>query len=435
MKIRNLLLCILILLTFLTVVVDAQVDINRLQNGKRGFGFGYKQGYEQRFEEGLGLQRFKFGSRSSPDELPIHNILFTGENGFTESIKGTGQSRISFSEEVFDVMLLELRSQIMHIDSLNSPSYGSDGANFGYFLLGGIDIAYLYIAEATQEVTIYRTDTVTLTEYGDTTVEVNSNLYGVNFFAGGGLYATFGPLKPFLHYTFNHSRIFEKLGGKTENYHTFSTGIHFNLSDSVSLMGRAVWPVTSKGFFDPVFEVGINFGSGKKVKPTTVETPTRTRSTRTTPTRTTPTKTTPTRTTPGLDKKVEQPPVETPTTPESYRYKKNDILLVKVKDYIYFAKVSEDTRTTAKDIPVQFFIEDVHVIAGRSVLLDAVHAKREKPKDGWGSQKVTIEYYDGTAWKKMSDVLVFEDFYLLPETAPGERRIGLDKIRIANPSY
>ena len=195
-------------------------------------------------------------------------------------------------------------------------------------------------------------------------------------------------------------------------------------------MGRAVLPRSHGEFQDPFFEIGINFGLGKKTKQPRVETPITPRLDKKVeqPPVETPT-------TPGLVKKVEQPPVETPTTPGAYRFKKNDTLLIKVKDYLYFAKVTEDTKTTAKDVPVQFFINDINLIAGDRVLLNTVHAKREKPKDGWGSQKVTIEYYDGTAWKKMSGVLVFEDFYLLPETVSGERRVGLDKIRIPNPSY
>ena len=67
--------------------------------------------------------------------------------------------------------------------------------------------------------------------------------------------------------------------------------------------------------------------------------------------------------------------------------------------------------------------------------MNEVQTKREKPENGWGSHKATIQYYDGTEWKTVSDVLVFEDFYLLPESVQGERRIGLDKIRIPNLNY
>lgn len=130
-----------------------------------------------------------------------------------------------------------------------------------------------------------------------------------------------------------------------------------------------------------------------------------------------------------------EPPAESPTekppAPKvSYRFKKNDTLLVKVKDHIYFAKVVENTKTTAKEVLVKFFIDEVTLIAGNRVLLNAIQDKREKPKNGWGNQKVVIEYYDGAEWKLTFDVLVFEDFYLLPESVGVERKIGLDKVRI-----
>ncbi len=133
-------------------------------------------------------------------------------------------------------------------------------------------------------------------------------------------------------------------------------------------------------------------------------------------------------------RKMEPPaesPTEKPPAPKvSYRFKKNDTLLVKVKDHIYFAKVVENTKTTAKEVLVKFFIDEVALIAGNRVLLNAIQDKREKPKNGWGNQKVVIEYYDGSEWKLTFDVLVFEDFYLLPESIEGERKIGLDKVRI-----
>ena len=85
----------------------------------------------------------------------------------------------------------------------------------------------------------------------------------MNFFAGGGIYATFNALKPFLRYTINHRRIFEGFGGNSLNEHYLSYGIHLNLSNSTSLMGMGISQVTSKGFRLPSFEFGINFGLGK----------------------------------------------------------------------------------------------------------------------------------------------------------------------------
>ena len=199
MKIRNLLLCIIILLTFIPIVVYAQLDINRLQSGKRGFGFGY---------------------RSSPDYYFPHSILITGEYGITENIKYSGQTSIAFDPDYFEVMELEFRNQIMHIDSLKSSSYDVGDADFGYFLLGGIDIKYLYISEDGFYPTGYKEVDYPVPALGIvvTVEEVEgveeSAFFGLNLFAGGGFYASFGPLKPFVHYTFNHARVFQDFGGR-----------------------------------------------------------------------------------------------------------------------------------------------------------------------------------------------------------------------------
>lgn len=388
------------MLTFLPIVVYAQLDINKLQSGKRVFGLGYRQ---------------------HPDFLwtfTQHNILITGDHGFTENIKGTGQVTISFLENVSDVFWFDSRYQIMHIDSLTSSGSGVGSSDYGYFLLGGIDIGYQYVSEPYQYVFF-----VPDYEYIEI-VFSDSEFVGLGLFAGGGLYVSFGPLKPFVLYNFYHARAFEDFGGGSINGHIFSGGAHLNLSDNISLLGRAV---TSHEFDEVVFEFGINFGWGKTAQqPTAVETP---------PPFVSDEKVEHRRVAPPLPSVTDKKPVETPPTPASYRFKKNDTLLVKVKDYLYFAKVAEDTKTSAKEVPVEFFIHEINIIAGNRVLLNAVQAKREKPKDGWGSHKVTIEYYDGTAWETVSDVFVFEDFYLLPESVPGERRIGLDKIRIPNPNY
>ena len=132
MKKRNLLVCIIILLSFLPIVVIAQLDINRLKTDKRGFGFGY---------------------RSYDTNEKIHGILASGDYGITESTKYSGQVNIIFSEEHYDSMIIDFRNQLIHSDSVQIPSDGLSGIDFGYFLLGGIDIAYLYFVQTTQEVT------------------------------------------------------------------------------------------------------------------------------------------------------------------------------------------------------------------------------------------------------------------------------------------
>ena len=326
MKIRNLLLYILIMLTFLPIVVHAQLDINRLQDGKRGFGFGYRQ-------------------HPDPLFLSQHNILVTAEYGFSESINGSEQVTITNYGDVYDLLSFSSRSQIMHIDSITAPRSDVGGLEYGYFFLGGFEVAFLYVPEDVSEV--YK-------QFQE------SDFVALQFFAGVGLYASYGTLKPFILYNFIHERIFDTFSEFTNNSHLLSGDLHLNFSDSISLMGRAIFndsyvvnPWSFRSSNNPwSFEFGINFGLGKKGKRSIVETPT----TVLTENKADPSQVeTPTTTVP--EKKVEQPLIESPTTPASYRYKKDDTLLIKVKNYLYFAKVTADTDTTAKEIPIKFFIQ------------------------------------------------------------------------------
>lgn len=126
----------------------------------------------------------------------------------------------------------------------------------------------------------------------------------------------------------------------------------------------------------------------------------------------------------------EKPPQKPPAPVEKNRYEKGDILLVTGKDYAYFAEVTAGTKLSANEVPVQFFVKDIRKTLGNKVSLKAIRGKREKPKEGWGSQKVLLQYFDGNKWVAARDVIVFEDFYLLPESVEGDRRVPLSKVRI-----
>ena len=126
----------------------------------------------------------------------------------------------------------------------------------------------------------------------------------------------------------------------------------------------------------------------------------------------------------------ERPPEKPPASAEKNRYEKGEILLITAEDYGYFAEVTADTKLSATEVPVRFFVQDARKTLGNNISLEAVMRKREKPKDGWGHQKVLLQYLDGNEWVVSRDVTMFEDYYLLPESVKGDRELPLSKVRI-----
>ena len=121
---------------------------------------------------------------------------------------------------------------------------------------------------------------------------------------------------------------------------------------------------------------------------------------------------------------------EPPPAPEKNLYTRGEILLVDAAGYRYFAEVTADTKLGATTVPVLFFVEDIRQSVGNTVPVSTVATKREIPPNGWGNQKVLLQYFDGTQWVLGRNVTVFEDYYLLPESTMGERRLPLSKVRI-----
>ena len=126
----------------------------------------------------------------------------------------------------------------------------------------------------------------------------------------------------------------------------------------------------------------------------------------------------------------EVPPERPPAPTEQNRYKKGEILLIEAEGYKYFAEVTANTKLSTTQVPVRFFVADIRQKIGNKTAVDSVVTKREKPKYGWGSEKVLLQYFDGTQWVLARDVAVFEDYYLLPESFQGDRKVPLSKVRI-----
>ncbi len=113
-----------------------------------------------------------------------------------------------------------------------------------------------------------------------------------------------------------------------------------------------------------------------------------------------------------------------------YLYTRGEILLIEDGDYRYFAEVTKDTQLNNAEISVRFFTKEIRKKLGDKISINAVVTKREKPENGWGTQKVLLQYFDGKTWILSKDATVFEDHYLLPESVNSERKISLNKVRI-----
>ena len=77
-----------------------------------------------------------------------------------------------------------------------------------------------------------------------------------------------------------------------------------------------------------------------------------------------------------------------------------------------------------------FYVDEIRQRVGNNIPVSTVATKREMPLNGWGSQKVLLQYFDGRQWVFARGVTVFEDYYLLPESTIGERQLPLSKVRI-----
>jgi len=123
----------------------------------------------------------------------------------------------------------------------------------------------------------------------------------------------------------------------------------------------------------------------------------------------------------------------TPDQEEKYLYTRGEILLIETDGYGYFAEVIEDTQLNDSEVSVRFFVKEIAKKLGDKISINTVVTKREKPENGWGTQKVLLQYFDGKTWISSEDVTVFEDHYLLPESISGERKVPFNKVRI--PSF
>ena len=120
----------------------------------------------------------------------------------------------------------------------------------------------------------------------------------------------------------------------------------------------------------------------------------------------------------------------TPDEEKKHLYTQGEILLIADEHYGYFAEVTANTQLNDPEVSIRFFDKEIGKKLGEKIPINAVVTKREKPENGWGTQKVLLQYFDGKTWIFSKDVTVFEDHYLLPESVNSERKVSFNKVRI-----
>ena len=114
-------------------------------------------------------------------------------------------------------------------------------------------------------------------------------------------------------------------------------------------------------------------------------------------------------------------------------YKKDTMVLVQSGDYLYLAKVTKNTDTTAKKVPTHIFVPHIREKIGQTIPIEQVWSKRKIPEDGWGTRLVAIEYFENLEWTFQWNVREMEDHYLLPTEEDTAQRIEFAAVRFPVP--
>lgn len=105
---------------------------------------------------------------------------------------------------------------------------------------------------------------------------------------------------------------------------------------------------------------------------------------------------------------------------------------------MYFGEVTDEVTEDAETVAVNIFNEELHKKLGDTVSKELVIGRRIEPPRGWGRQEVMLSFYRDEEWTFTTDVVVFEDYYQLPEQIDGKRvrgsrKVGLEEVRIPIP--
>ena len=115
-------------------------------------------------------------------------------------------------------------------------------------------------------------------------------------------------------------------------------------------------------------------------------------------------------------------------------YQKGDIVFIEVEDHHYLGEVMEDVHETDTRLEAWLFVDTIRKALGTEISVKRVSHKRQKPKKGWGKEKVALEYLHGDTWEFSWDVERFADHYRL-QLDSRERRLEFDEVRYTIPQH
>ena len=116
-------------------------------------------------------------------------------------------------------------------------------------------------------------------------------------------------------------------------------------------------------------------------------------------------------------------------------YDLGDIVYIRDEDEMYFGEVTAEVLENAETVAVDIFNPDLRKKLGDTVPIERVIGKRIAPPQGWGIQEIMLSFYRGGEWTFTTDVVVFEEYYLLPvrvdgNPVRGSRKVTLAEVRI-----
>ena len=110
-------------------------------------------------------------------------------------------------------------------------------------------------------------------------------------------------------------------------------------------------------------------------------------------------------------------------------YKSGEYFLIEYMDFLYPARVVEDSDVNAIEVSNYIFCDEVRDKLGDKISKNIIHTRRVEPRDGWGKQKVMLEYVSDGEWKSAMDALEFEDYFIIPNQDGNQLTISIKNVR------
>ncbi len=114
-------------------------------------------------------------------------------------------------------------------------------------------------------------------------------------------------------------------------------------------------------------------------------------------------------------------------------YKKDEIILIEDRDYLYIAKVMEDSHANNLEVKAYIMCDEIRKRLGETIPKSKIFTRRTYPKDGWGTRKVILEYFYNGDWIYSTDVVEFEDYFVIPNQDGNELKVTFQDVRFPVP--